>query len=123
MENEKNIKTYSILAYIGILWIIGLFVKEKDNKTLKFHVGQGMLISLLGLVGNTIIRIITSILINIMKILFGKGLLFFIISLMFSIILFAFVVSIFVLMVIGIVNAANNKEEELPLVGKYAFYK
>ena len=30
---------------------------------------------------------------------------------------------VFVLMIIGIVNAANGKEEELPVIGQFAFYK
>ena len=126
MENQiqnKNIKTYSILSYIGILWIIGLFVKEKNDKTLKFHVGQGMLLSVLGVVGRVAIRIISSIIVNVGELVFGDNILFFLISIMIIILSLAFSVSILVLMIIGIVNASNNKEEALPVVGKYAFYK
>ena len=126
MENQiqnKNIKTYSILSYIGILWIIGLFVKEKNDKTLKFHVGQGMLLSVLGVVGRVAIRIISSIIVNVGELVFGDSILFFLIGIMIIILSLAFSVSILVLMIIGIINASNNKEEVLPVVGKYAFYK
>ena len=35
----------------------------------------------------------------------------------------ALYIVVFVLMVIGIINAANGKEEELPVIGQFAFYK
>ena len=37
---EKNVRLYSILAYIGFLWIIGILVKEKDNKTHKIRLSE-----------------------------------------------------------------------------------
>lgn len=119
--NQKNIKIYSVLAYIGILWIVGLLVKEKNDENLKFHVGQGMLIT----ITNIAIGILNSIVINNIftttDYLFGTtvrvvsptgraigGLL--------NLIPLA-------LMIFGIVKAANGKKEELPVIGKYAFYK
>ena len=36
----ENIKIYKVLSYIGILWLIGLLVDEKNDEKLKFHVGQ-----------------------------------------------------------------------------------
>lgn len=119
--NQKNIKIYSVLAYIGILWIVGLLVKEKNDENLKFHVGQGMLIT----ITNIAIGILNSVVINNIftttDYLFGTtvrivsptgraigGLL--------NLIPLA-------LMIFGIVKAANGKKEELPVIGKYAFYK
>ena len=82
-----------------------------------------MLLSVLGVVGRVAIRIISSIIVNVGELVFGDNILFFLISIMIIILSLAFSVSILVLMIIGIVNASNNKEEALPVVGKYAFYK
>lgn len=120
-QESKNIKLYSILSYIGILWIVGLLVKEKDNKTVKFHVGQGMLVTILSFIISVINNVVIS---NIFvttdyilgiayKKVTGLGLA---IEGVLSLITLAF-------MIIGIVNAANNKEDELPVIGKFSFYK
>ena len=55
---QKNVKLYSILSYIGILWIVGVLVKEKDNKTVKFHVGQGMLLTIMSIAISIINRLV-----------------------------------------------------------------
>ena len=68
---EKNVKLYSILAYIGILWIVGLLVKEKDNKTVKFHVGQGMLLTILSIAISVINYDVISIVFTTTKYLWG----------------------------------------------------
>jgi len=42
-----NDKLFAILAYIGILWILGLVVApEKDHAFVKNHVNNGILISI-----------------------------------------------------------------------------
>ena len=123
MDNQvqnKNIKLYSILSYIGILWIVGMLVKEKNDKTLKFHVGQGILLTCLDLIVGVISGVISNIFVTTKYILgvpytttngFGLFLEF---------ILYALIV---VLAIIGIVNASKDKEEELPVIGQFAFYK
>lgn len=120
-SSEKNIKLYSVLAYIGILWIVGLCVKEKDNKTIRFHVGQGIITTITSIIISIFNNVITYNIFSTTETIFGVtyrtvsgtgraigGIL--------SLIPLA-------LMIIGIVHAANNKEEELPVVGKFAFYK
>ena len=39
---------YCVLSYIYILWIIG-FVSDKNNKIVKFHVNQGIILSTVSL--------------------------------------------------------------------------
>lgn len=120
-SETKNVKLYSVFAYIGILWIVGLLVKEKDNKTVKFHVGQGMLVTLLNVVISVINNAIISNIFVTTEYIFGvayksvSGLGLAIEGVLSLIPL--------VLMIIGIVNAAKDKEEELPVIGKFAFYK
>lgn len=43
MDNGN--KTYNILAYVGILWLIGL-LSAKDQPDVRFHVNQGILLSI-----------------------------------------------------------------------------
>jgi uncharacterized membrane protein len=38
-------KTYNILAYIGILWLVGL-LSAKDQPDVRFHVNQGIILSI-----------------------------------------------------------------------------
>lgn len=118
---EKNVKLYSILAYIGILWIVGLLVKEKDNKTVKFHVGQGMLLTILSIAISIVNNVVISNIFTTTKYLWGVP--YTTVSGFGMLIESALYIVVFVLMVIGIINAANGKEEELPVIGQYAFYK
>ncbi|HOV22004.1 MAG TPA: hypothetical protein P5150_06685 [Candidatus Ratteibacteria bacterium] len=85
------------LSYLGLLLLIPLLV-NKDNEYSKFHVKQGLVLLICG--------IITRILWIIPVIGWVVGM----------------VVGIFllVLMIIGIVNALSEKTEPLPVIGKYA---
>ena len=48
-QNNSTAKVISILDYIGILWILGLFI-EKDDPDVKFHTNQGLILFLLEVV-------------------------------------------------------------------------
>lgn len=117
---DKNVRLYSILSYVGFLWIIGVLVKEKDNKTLKFHVGQGIILSILWFAIGTFGKVVSFFVDLIDFIDFPFGVIGSIASL---IIMVPFCIFAFVLMIIGIMNANNGKEEELPVIGQFAFYK
>jgi uncharacterized membrane protein len=121
-NNNNNVKLYSILSYVGILWIIGLLVKEKDDKSLRFHVGQGMLLFIVFSASSVVLRIFSNILVFVMSSLFSDfGA---VVSVFFLILVYGFVyIFQLILMIIGIVNASNGKEDALPIIGKYAFYK
>lgn len=107
-NNTDNTKIVSILSYflVGIIWY---FINEKvRNKTTKFHVKQASNLIII----NFVISIILSILMSISGILFFAG--------VFGIIIMLFKLTIFVLWVIGLINAINLKEQEIPLIGIYA---
>lgn len=101
-EQVKMGKAMSILCYIGILVLIPMFA-EKENKYVRFHANQGFTLFLLEVAAGIVSAILGLIPI------FGV-----IVSSVISIALLIF-------MVLGIVNAANDKAKELPLIGKIKF--
>ena len=127
IENDYNDKTkaYKILSYIGILWIIVLLVPEKNNKGLRFHVGQGIILSIFNILLYAVVQLINILFVNVLfavrvnglvqMTLFGTFLQF--------LINLAYLVIIIIYMVIGIKNALANKNSELPIIGKFSFYK
>ncbi len=105
---QKN-KVFHILSYIPLLFIISLFIPEKDDPTVKFHCGQGIVLTVfcvLCSVVNTVLGFIIGWIPFIGVIICG------LVSLALSIITLA-------LMIFGIYNAAKDKEEQLPIIGKY----
>ncbi|AQX08134.1 import component protein [Elizabethkingia ursingii] len=93
-------KTLSVISYITIIgWIIS-FVMGKDNANslLKYHLRQSFGLFIFGVVLGIALQIIMSI----------TGLYF-----------LGYIGLInFALMIIGIINAANEAEKPLPLIGK-----
>ena len=46
----SDTKIFNILSYIGPLWLVGIFSEkknEKDEKDVNFHIGQGILVTIL----------------------------------------------------------------------------
>ncbi|MDR2281765.1 MAG: DUF4870 domain-containing protein [Sphingobacterium sp.] len=94
-------KTLSIVSYITLIgWLIAYFSgKENANSLLKYHLRQsfGLLIT------SIVFNVVVSILISIIPFL---GLL-------------SYVGIVFLgLMIIGIINASNEVEKPLPLIGR-----
>lgn len=85
------------LAYIGPLVIVS-YIMGKDNPFVKFHIKQGLVL----LVIEVALWFLGSMLWAFLPLLGIVNL------------------ALFVVAVIGIVNAANKKEQELPLVGSFA---
>ena len=132
IENDVNdqSKVYKILSYIGILWLIGLFVAEKDDKDLKFHVGQGMILTICEVALGLIVTLFNNLIIgNIFRTVsysYFYGTTYAVIGFgmaiqgLLNLACFAIVI---IYMVIGIKNAVSNKKNKLPLIGNWAFYK
>ncbi len=93
-KKGKNVGM-AIVAYI--IFFIPLLTDAKNDPFVKYHVKQGLVIFILG--------VITAIIGNIPIISF-----------------FAWLINLalLVLVILGIVNAANGKEEPLPVVGHFA---
>jgi len=126
---KDNNKVYKLLSYIWILWLVGLFCKEKKDKSVRFHVGQGIILTIVATILSIAVSWInTGIIANIFRetvnifgvtttTVSGFG------AAIMSILDLAVWVFQILFMVLGIVNAAKGKDEELPFIGKFAFYK
>ncbi|OGI93917.1 hypothetical protein A3A03_01955 [Candidatus Nomurabacteria bacterium RIFCSPLOWO2_01_FULL_40_18] len=85
----------AILAYLGILIIVPFLTDAKNDPFVKFHIKQGLVL---------IISWLVSFVVNVVPIL----------GWMVGMLLFVFNV---VMIIIGIMNAASGKQQELPLIG------
>lgn len=98
-----NKKTTDIVAYITIVgWLVAFFAGTREQS--KFHLNQGLIVGLLTVALSVIARVLS--IIPIIGWLAG------IIVWLLDLVLLAFAI-------IGIVNAANGKEERLPIIGSF----
>ncbi|MDD3920128.1 MAG: DUF4870 domain-containing protein, partial [Eubacteriales bacterium] len=104
-------KAMAILAYFGPLVLIPLFA-AKDSRFARFHANQGLVLCIAEIAYGIIYSIISAIL---MAISWRLAFILTILSLVY--ILFT------VLAILGIINAANGKAKELPLIGKIRIIK
>lgn len=110
-NDQSNTILFSILSYIGILWLIPLLV-EKNDKVVRFHVNQGIVLFIFDIIGLIAVSILSAIFVFIP-----------VISFLGVVIAYLFGILCFVLMIIGIVNAANKSEKPLPIIGKFQILK
>ncbi|HEX3037917.1 MAG TPA: hypothetical protein VHO94_02870 [Oscillospiraceae bacterium] len=115
-----NAKVHSILSYITILWLIGLLGSEKNNPHVRFHVNQGIILTIfefaVGIVGAILNAIISSIF---TESVYGIALYTsptgIHLQQLVSLIVWAVGIAG---TIIGIVNASQGKEQPLPVIGK-----
>ncbi len=117
-------KGMTILSYLGPLVFIPMFVK-KDSKFARFHANQGLTL----FIADVAYGIVQSILMAILRAIFpwnwsygylgGRGLVFDALSTILSLVWIVIVI----LAVIGIINAANGRAKELPVIGRFKFLK
>lgn len=110
-NDQSNTILFSILSYIGILWLIPLLV-EKNDKVVRFHVNQGIVLFIFDIIGSIAVGILSAIFVFIP-----------VISFLGVVIASLFGILCFVLMIIGIVNAANKSEKPSPIIGKFQILK
>ena len=111
MKNETdNSKTCAWLAYllIGIIWYFADDKMKKDNYV-KFHVKQALVLLIFGILWAIVLGILRSIL------FFGV---FGFWALWPIFLVLSYVPLVFC--ILGIINALNSKEKNLPIIGSYA---
>lgn len=109
---QKN-KVFHILSYIWILFVISLFIPDKNNRAVRFHCGQGMILTIFSVLCGAVDFVLGLVI----------GWIPYVGALVCGAVSLVLGIASIVLMIIGIVNAVNDKEEPLPIIGKYAFYK
>jgi len=116
-----NRKLFSILSYIGILWLIGLLVQpEKNDPRVRFHVGQGIMLSILGFGASIAVSIIMGILGAIFGRLWYTPLWIVTIGSLLQLAVYG----VYIFLAIAAILAINkNQDKPLPIIGGMAFYK
>ena len=104
---SDNTKLNSILAYIGPLFLVGLLT-DKENPKVMFHVNQGLVL-LLASFAVSIVALVLDIL--------PIG------SLIPDLVRAAGWLGYTVLAIMGIINASNGEEKELPFIGQFKLLK
>ena len=104
-------KAMAILAYLGILVLIPIFA-AKNSKFARFHSNQGLILLIVEVAWAIIYGILASIIIAISWRLYFLVRILGILSLV-----------LLIPLVIGILNAANGKAKELPVIGKFRILK
>lgn len=94
-KEEKN-TGMAIVAYI--IFFVPLLTESKDDPFVKYHVKQGMVLTITGV----ILGILGSFLWVLWFVWMIAGL------------------ALFVLWILGIMNAVNGKKEPLPVIGQFA---
>jgi uncharacterized membrane protein len=99
-------KVFAILAYFGILFLIPLLA-AKESPFARFHTNQGLILFL--------VYIAVIIIMTVLSII-GSGVLMGLISVLLYL-------GLFVLCILGVVNAARGEKKELPLIGTFRLIK
>jgi len=96
---DHNDTLYGVLSYLGILVVIPLFIRNKSEFA-KFHTKQGLVLFLFEIVVSVA----------------GQWILFPFAHPLYEII----ELLLFILLIIGLINAVQHKEKELPVIGHLA---
>ena len=106
-QDIRNNKAMAILAYLSWLVLIPLFA-ARESKFARFHCNQGIVLA--------VAEIIAVIVLNILDGLPLIGWIFSIAGSLLGLVCFLFAI-------LGIINAANGKAKELPIIGKFKILK
>ncbi|MDR2119252.1 MAG: DUF4870 domain-containing protein [Tannerella sp.] len=103
-RDAQDNKIFGILAYFGILFLVPLLA-AKESPFARFHANQGLILFIL-----YVIVIIVGAILGIIPVIGG-------------IIGLVLYLGLFVLAILGIINAAKGEKKELPLIGKFQIIK
>jgi len=126
-NSNSNKKAFMIISYLGILWLISMLAENKDENV-RFHVGQGIILTISTIALMIILNILNS---TIIPNIFGTSYdLFGGIRIVNStgvwvmrILNWITWLIILILSIVGIINANKNEKKPLPIIGNMAFYK
>ena len=111
-EDLKNNKEFAIVSYIPLVVFYILYLKKhKQSKYLRFHVNQGLLLS----IGWILVVLVSTILTKVFEV---EGLFIIKIPFIISVITYILYSFIVLLNIFGLVNTIRNKSKKLPIIGK-----
>ncbi len=128
---SDNRKMFSVLAYIPLLWLIGLLVApEKNDARVRFNVGQGIIANIAIVVLNVAAAIIRTLLYLIFRTeqkLWGFGTGVYstpgFVNVLSNLLAYGVNIVSLLLIVYGIYKVCKDEDAYLPVIGKFAFYK
>lgn len=108
---DSNDKVYGVLAYIGILFLVPLLAGKSEFS--RYHANQGIILFIAEIILGIVIGISAGVLslLGIVGVILG-GILSGVLGL-----------CIFILMIMGIVHAANGEMKPLPIIGGITIIK
>ncbi len=110
-QDIQNNKVMAILAYFGFLVLVPIF-GAKTSKYARYHANQGLILFIAEVAYGIVYKIIIRILLAISWRLYFLSSVLGLVYLVFT-----------VLSIIGIINAANGKAKELPIIGQFKILK
>ena len=121
MDISDN-KVFALLSYIGILVLVPLIAAPK-SKFARFHANQGLVL----LIGEVAYGTVRGVLLGVLKLLrqitIFSGALFgpvyWVVNILTGVLSLAFLV----FAIVGIINAAQGKAKELPVISKFKILK
>ena len=113
VAGASNDKLMGILAYLGILVLVPILA-AKDSKFARFHANQGLVLLIAYIIVSVACNVITGATVALDVPIIGLFL---------GIIAWVAGIFCFVLAIMGIINAANGEEKELPIIGGYKLLK
>ena len=115
-----NKKVTSIVSYCTILgWVVAYFAGDREAK---FHLNQGLVLGSFG-TGIEVIFAIAGAIIGLLAKIPTIGFIFGILGTLVSILGWLVGVGVLVLIAIGVLNAVNDREVKLPLIGGITILK
>ncbi len=108
---DSNDKVYGILSYIGILVLVPLLAGK--TQFARYHANQGLVLFIADIILGVMIGITVGVLslLGVIGVVLG------------SIVSGVFGLCIFVLVIMGIINAANGEMKPLPVIGGITLIK
>lgn len=107
IDPEKETKLYCVLSYVYILWIVGLLADNK-NPRVRFHVNQGIILSIFSFSSLFAIQVLSAVLFFIAPIL----------TFLTAFLQLVWIILSITFVAIGIKNAIKNINEPLPFIGE-----
>lgn len=119
-EDIQQNKLMAALSYFGLLVLVPLFAAPNSGYA-RFHANQGLVLLIFGVCCGVAVGILSGVAVGLLGALSLGG--FFGFAVFTYILAGALSLGLFILGIIGIVNAATGKAQKLPLIGNITILK